>query len=86
MLRGTQADEQDMKKLSPGMLLFSSTPSPAQSRIAIPSYQGSGKHAMEGVASPRSSSVGILIVNLKGDDTAYHPSVDPGGTGEAADH
>jgi Spherulation-specific family 4 len=72
-----------MKKLSLALfslvLLFSGIPSPAQSRIAIPSYQdpGSGQWAAWRVLG--SSSVGIMIVNLdNGDDTSYYASVDQG--------
>jgi hypothetical protein len=70
-----------MKKLSlalfPLALLFSSISSPAQSRIAIPSYQDPGSTQWYGWRALGSSSVGIMIVNLNnGDDTTYYPSVD----------
>ena len=70
-----------MKNLSPALfslaLLFSGIPSPAQSRIAIPSYQDPGSTQWNGWRALGSSSVGIMIVNLNnGDDTTYYPSVD----------
>jgi len=70
-----------MKKLSLALfslaLLFSSVFSPAQSRIAIPSYQDPGSTQWNGWQTLGSSSVGIMIVNLNnGDDTTYYPSVD----------
>jgi hypothetical protein len=70
-----------MRKLSPALfsllLWFSAIPSPAQSRIAIPSYQNPGSGQWGGWRGLGSSSVGIMIVNLNnGDDTSYYPSVD----------
>jgi hypothetical protein len=70
-----------MKKLSLALfsvvLLFSGIPSPAQSRIAIPSYQDPGGAQWNGWQALGSSSVGIMIVNLNnGDDITYSPSVD----------
>jgi hypothetical protein len=70
-----------MRKLSPALfsllLWFSVMPSPAQSRIAIPSYQNPGSGQWGGWRGLGSSSVGIMIVNLNnGDDTSYYPSVD----------
>ena len=58
-------------------LLFSGIASPAQSRIAIPSYQDPGSTQWSEWRALGSSSVGIMIVNLNnGDDTAYYASVD----------
>jgi hypothetical protein len=70
-----------MKKLSLALfslvLLFGGIPSPAQSRIAIPSYQDPGSAQWNAWQALGSSSVGIMIVNLNnGDDTTYYPSVD----------
>ena len=70
-----------MKKLLVALfslvLLFSGIPSPAQSRIAIPSYQDPGSAQWNAWQALGSSSVGIMIVNLNnGDDTTYYPSVD----------
>ena len=70
-----------MKKFSLALfllaLLFSSISTPAQSRIAIPSYQDPGSKQWTGWRALGSSSVGIMIVNLdNGDDTTYYPSVD----------
>ena len=69
-----------MKKLSFALsflaLLFTSISSPAQSRIAIPSYQDPGSSQWNGWQH-LGSSVGIMIVNLNnGDDTNYYPDVD----------
>lgn len=70
-----------MKKLSLALfslvLLFDGIGSPAQSRIAIPSYQDPGSSQWNGWQALGSSSVGIMIVNLdNGDDTHYYPGVD----------
>src|SRR5579863_10647632 len=73
-----------MKKLSLALssllLLFSlssAIPSPAQSRIAIPSYLNPGSGQWGAWRGLGSSSVGIMIVNLNnGDDTSYYASVD----------
>jgi len=70
-----------MKKLSLPLflvaLLFTGIASPAQSRIAIPSYQNPGSGQWGAWRALGSSSVGIMIVNLNnGDDTGYYPSVD----------
>jgi hypothetical protein len=70
-----------MKKLSLALfalvLLFAGVPSPAQSRIAVPSYQDPGSAQWNGWRALGSSSVGIMIVNLNnGDDTTYDPSID----------
>jgi Spherulation-specific family 4 len=70
-----------MKKLPPALfslvLLFCGISSPAQSRIAIPSYQDPGSAQWNGWQALGSSSVGIMIVNLNnGDDASYYPGVD----------
>jgi hypothetical protein len=59
------------------IVIFSGISSPAQSRIAIPSYQDPGSPQWIGWRALGASSVGIMIVNLNnGDDTTYYPSVD----------
>jgi hypothetical protein len=70
-----------MKQLSLALfavvLLFIAIASPAQSRIAIPSYQDPGSTQWNGWQTLGSSSVGIMIVNLdNGDDVGYYPGVD----------
>jgi len=70
-----------MKNLSLALfslaLLLGGIPSPAQSRIAIPSYQDPGSTQWNEWRALGSSSVGIMIVNLdNGDDTTYYSSVD----------
>ena len=70
-----------MKKYSLALLalvlLCSAIPSPAQNRIAIPSYQDPGSAQWNRWQALGSSSVGIMIVNLNnGDDTTHYPSVD----------
>jgi hypothetical protein len=72
---------QDRTKLSLAlfllMLLSIGIRCPAQSRIAIPSYQDPGSPQWNEWRALGSSSVGIMIVNLNnGDDTTYYPSVD----------
>jgi len=66
-----------MKNLSLALfslaLLLGGIPSPAQSRIAIPSYQDPGSTQWNEWRALGSSSVGIMIVNLdNGDDTTYY--------------
>jgi hypothetical protein len=59
------------------LLLYRGISSPAQSRIAIPSYQDPGSAQWNGWQALGSSSVGIMIVNLNnGDDLSYYPGVD----------
>jgi len=68
-----------MKKLSLALfslVLLCSGISPAQSRIAIPSYENPGSARWNGWRALGSSSVGIMIVNLdNGDDTHYYPGI-----------